>query len=69
MLHWSHKAHDILATAAGGSAIGILLSDIDAVVKLIIGILTCIFLTLGVIARWMDLKRKARRGSEEESEE
>jgi len=68
MLHWSHKAHDILATAAGGSAIGILLSDIDAVVKLIIGLLTCIFLTLGIIGRARELKRK-RSEDEGDSED
>lgn len=68
MMHWSHKANDLLAAAAGSSGIAILLSDIDVVVKLIIGVFTAVFLLLGIIGRAMDLRAKAR-GDKVRSEE
>lgn len=68
MIHWSHKAHDLLAAAAGSSGIAILLSDIDVVVKLIIGVFTAMFLLLGIIGRAMELRAKAK-GEKVRSEE
>lgn len=56
-LHLSSKIHDIWAVLAGGGAIAFALSDVEMIVKIVIGILTIIFMALGILIRAREIRR------------
>lgn len=57
-LHLTSKIHDVVATASAGGVVAVALSDIDLVIKIIVGCLTSVFLLMGIILRAREIRRR-----------
>lgn len=59
-LHLTGKVHDLIATATAGGVVAVALSDFDIALKIVIGVLTSIFLLLGILIRARELRARCR---------
>jgi hypothetical protein len=50
------RVHDLIATASAGGVVAVALTDLDVAIKIVVGILTSIFILLGIIIRAKDLR-------------
>ncbi len=55
------RIHDLIATASAGGVVAVALTDLDVAIKIVVGILTSIFILLGIIIRAKDLRSGASR--------
>ena len=61
------KIHDLIATLTAGSVVAVAMSDLDVALKIVVGVLTSLFLLLGIVIRAREL-RSGRRGKKEGEE-
>lgn len=59
-LHLTGKIHDVIATASAGGVVAVALSDIDLIIKIVVGCLTTVFLGLGIVIRAREVRRPPR---------
>lgn len=50
------KIHDLIATLTAGSVVAVALSDLDVALKIVVGVLTSVFLLLGIVIRARELR-------------
>jgi hypothetical protein len=50
------RVHDLIATASAGGVVAVALTDLDVAIKIVVGILTSIFILLGIVIRAKDLR-------------
>ena len=59
-LHLTGKVHDLIATATAGGVVAVALSDFDIALKIVIGILTSVFMLLGILIRARELRSRCK---------
>ena len=64
-LHLTGKVHDLIATATAGGVVAVALSDFDIALKIVVGILTSVFLLLGILIRARELRARCRNDRKE----
>jgi len=64
-IHLPGKLYDVLATLTAGGTIAVALSDIDLFIKIVVGVLTIVFLVLGIILRGRAVFGKKRKTNDE----
>lgn len=50
------RIHDLIATLTAGSVVAVALSDLDVALKIAVGLLTSVFLLLGIVIRARELR-------------
>lgn len=50
------RVYDMAATISAGGVVAVALTDIDSSIKIVVGLLTSVFLLLGIIIRAKDLR-------------
>jgi hypothetical protein len=50
------RVHDLIATASAGGVLAVSMSHVDGAIKIVVGILTSIFILLGILIRAKDLR-------------
>lgn len=50
------RIHDLIATLTAGSVVAVALSDLDVALKIVVGLLTSVFLLLGIVIRARELR-------------
>ena len=61
-LHLTGKVHDLIATATAGGVVAVAFSDFDIALKIVIGVLTSVFLLLGILIRARELRSRCKDG-------
>ena len=50
------RIHDLIATVTAGSVVAVAMTDLDVALKIVVGLLTSVFLLLGIIIRARELR-------------
>jgi hypothetical protein len=61
----THRLYDIAATISAGGVVAVALSDLDVLLKIVVGALTSVFLILGIVIRARELRGKRMDGSKD----
>ena len=64
----THRLYDIAATISAGGVVAMALSDLDVALKLLVGVLTSVFLILGIVIRARELRWKRRTEKDRDAE-
>ena len=64
--HLTGKIHDLVATATAGGVVAVALSDFDLALKIVVGVLTSVFLFLGIVIRARELRNRRRDGKNDQ---
>ena len=65
-LNITSRAYDTIATVGAGGVMAVSLTDLDLVIKIVVGMLTSIFLLLGIIGRTKELRACFCKRAEDE---
>lgn len=61
-LNLTGRIHDVIATATAGGVVAVALTEVDVALKIVVGLLTSVFLLLGIAIRARELRASRRRG-------
>ena len=56
------KIYDVIASLTAGGVVAVALSDFDIALKIVIGVLTSVFLLFGILIRARELRARCRDG-------
>jgi len=60
-LHLTGRVHDLVATATAGGVVAVALTELDVALNIVVGILTSVFLSLGIVIRAKELRAQIRK--------
>ena len=64
--NFTSRVYDMMATISAGGVMAVSLTDLDLVIKIVVGMLTSIFLLLGIIVRTKELRACFCKRAEDE---
>ena len=59
-LQLTGRVHDLIATVTAGGVVAVAMTDLDVALKIIVGLLTSVFLLLGILIRARELRSRCR---------
>ena len=66
--NFTSRVYDMMATISAGGVMAVSLTDLDLVIKIVVGMLTSIFLVLGIIVRTKELRACFCKRAEDEGD-
>ena len=66
--NFTSRVYDMMATISAGGVMAVSLTDLDLVIKIVVGMLTSIFLLLGIIVRTKELRACFCKRAEDEGD-